>query len=159
MSETMVTRDVFKEYFRSLIEKAASDEIKVTDIIVEVSSFMKKNYENMTPDMTARTDKIIDSSIEVFDQAIKTSPDTKETRAIKKLLRTMKRSLPSAQSLIMSMECRSEIADPVVKETRVFFEKYFQVFLDAVYDITIEQTQSGTTSYAILSIFFSLIQR
>lgn len=157
MRETTVTKDVFKEYFRSLIEKTASGEIKDTDIIVEISSFLKKNYGNMTPDMKALTDKIIDTSVEIFDQAIKTSPDTKETRAIKKLLRTMKRSLPSAQSLIMDMEGKSEIADPVIKETRVFFEKYFQVFLDALYDISIEQTQSGTTSYAILSILFSFV--
>lgn len=157
MGETKVTRGVFQDNVKSLLEKAASSGGEPTDIVVEVLSFLRDNYSNMTPEMEALADKIIDASIESADQAMKTAPDTKETRAAKLLLRTLKQGLPSAQSLIMSMERRLEIADPIVTEPRVVFEKYFQAFLDAVYDVSIERTQSGTTSFAILGILFSCV--
>jgi hypothetical protein len=157
MGKMEITKEAFQGHIASLVEKAASEGHDPTDIVVNIFSFLRDNYEYMTPDMKIVADKIIDGSIEVADQATKAAPDSRETRAAKKKLRLIKQNLPSAQGLVMSIEHKSEIADPIVTETRVLFEKYFQMLLDAIYDISVEHTHSGVSSYATLSMFFSFV--
>jgi hypothetical protein len=119
---------------RDSFEKTASDPEKLQGLSVQVIQFLFKNYLNMTTEIQEITDKTIDASIEVIDSSLKNVPDTEEYRAVKRQLRTLKQCLPSAASLIADLEQKSEIKEPFIDETCVIFEKYFQVFLDAVYD-------------------------
>lgn len=149
---SQITKEIYHAFLKDSFEKAASDPEKLQELSFQALQFLSKNYLNMTTEMQEIADRVIDASIEIIDSSLKNAPDTKEYRAAKRQLRTLKRSLPSATSLIADLEQRGEIKEPVIAETRVLFEKYFQVFLDAVYD-AMEGTHRGSPSFAIISIF------
>jgi hypothetical protein len=147
-----ITKEIYHAFLKDSFEKATSDPDKVKGLSFQVLEFLTKNYLNMTTEMQEIADKVIDASIEIIDSSLKNAPDTKEYRASKRQLRTLKRNLPSAISLITGLEQKSGIKEPIINETRVLFEKHFQVFLDAVYD-AMEGTHEGSSYFAIISMF------
>ena len=153
-----ITKEKYHKYLESLFQNAASSGAEaLPKVLLEAFSFLAKNYLNLTKEMQEIADKIIDGFIEGAGSIIKEAPDTTETRQAKRLLRSLKNELPSASGLIIAMESKAEIEDPILKETRDLFEKYFQRYLDFLYDITVEESHRGKASFAKLSMLFSCI--
>lgn len=153
-----ITKEAYHKYLESLFQNAASSG---TDAMSQATSealgFLAKNYLNLTREMQEIADKIFDGCIEHVDSVIKEAPDTAETRHGKRLLRTLKHELPSASGLIMAIESKAKIEEPILIETRNLFEKYFQLYLDVLYDVSVEESHRGQASFAKLSMLFSCV--
>ena len=134
-----ITKEAYHKYLESLFQNAASSGADImSQVTFEALGFLAKNYLNLTREMQEIADKIFDGCIEHVSSAIKEGPDTTETRQAKRLLRTLKHELPSASGLIIAIESKAEIKEPILIETRNLFEKYFQLYLDVLYDISVE---------------------
>jgi hypothetical protein len=153
-----ITKEAYHKYLKSLFQNAASSGADaISKAPVEALGFLAKNYLNLTREMQEIADKIFDGCLEGVGSVIKEAPDTTETRHAKRLLRSLKHELPSAPGLIIALESKAEIKDPILKETRDLFEKYFQLYLDFLYDVTVEESHRGKASFAKLSMLFSCV--
>jgi hypothetical protein len=153
-----ITKEAYHKYLESLFQSAASSG---TDAMSQATSealgFLAKNYLNLTREMQEIADKIFDGCIEHVSSVRKEAPDTTEVRQAKRLLRTIRHELPSASGLIMAIESKAEIKEPILRETRTLFEKYFQIYLDVLYDVSVEERHRGQASFAKLSMLFSCV--
>jgi hypothetical protein len=138
-----------QRYLKTLLEKIKSKEPdELSKVLMEYLHFLAINYENLDPEMQQITDKIMETSIDNVGSALKEAPDTSEVRKGKRLYRNLKKNLPSAKSLIMSMESPIAMKGKFIKDTKVFFEKYCQVLIDALYDI-MDSSFKGIPSFAM----------
>jgi len=153
-----ITKEEFGQYFRSLLKDAPPNGHEaMSKASVEAIHFLAQNYLNLDTELQEVADKALDTYLEDVDSALKEMPDSIEKRGMKRLLRTLKGKLPSASSLIMGIESKAEIKEPILTETRNLFEKHFQLFLDALYDVSVEESQCGQASFAKLSMLFSCV--
>jgi hypothetical protein len=152
-----ITKKVYRKFLESLLENSVPGPEIGGKIILEIISFLGKNYENMDEEMQKITDGVFSGFQEQAEIFLKEAPDVAETREAKRLLRSMKHELPTAKGLIAVMESKAEIKEPIVLETRNLFEKHFQSFLDVLYDISVEESHKGEASFAKLSLLFSCV--
>ncbi len=153
-----ITKEEYDQYLEALFRNAAPKGTEaISQATAEALNFLSTNYLNLNNELQEIADKIFDGCIEHFDSALQGAPESAETRKAKRLLRTLKRELPSACGLIMGIESKADIKEPIVIETRNLFEKYFQLFLDVLYDVSVEKTNRGQASFAKLSMLFSCV--
>jgi hypothetical protein len=153
-----ITKEEYHKYLESLFQNAASSGADaISQATLEALGYLAKNYLNLTREMQEIADKIFDGCIKDVGSVIKEAPDTTETRHAKRLLRTLKHELPSASGLIIAIESKAEIKEPILIETRDLFEKYFQLYLDVLYDVSVEESHRGQASFAKLSMLFSCV--
>ena len=157
--QSKITKKDFSEYLKSLIGNTApkSGEELMQFVAAQSFHFLAENYSNMDDEMQALADKMLDDFEKHIGAALKEAPDTKEIREAKRLFRSMQGKLPSASSLIISLESKSGINEPLIAETRGLFQQYFQSYLDFLYDVSIEESHHGIPSFAKLSSLFSIV--
>ena len=148
----------YSKYLESLFRDAEPKGTEaISQAITESFNFLLTNYLNLDSELQEMADKVFDGCIEYFDSALNGALDSAETRKAKRILRTLKRELPSASGLIMAIESKAHIKEPIITETCNLFEKHFQLFLDVLYDISVEESHRGQASFAKLGMLFSCV--
>ncbi|MGO9139729.1 MAG: hypothetical protein ACLP9S_05205 [Syntrophales bacterium] len=156
--QNKVTKKESSEYLKSLIRNAVPKSLEeLSRFATQSFHFLAENYSNLDNEMQAIADKMYDELKKHFDVALKEAPDTEDIRNARRLLRAIKYELPSASLLIKALESKREVNEPAIIETRQLFEKYFQAFLDFLYDVSMEESHQGVASFAKLSLLYSVV--
>lgn len=155
----MITKEEYSKYADSLTTNIKSQSPEdLSKIGLQLFQFLLKNYSNLDAEMKVLTDKIMDECKKApFEDILKKAPDNVETRKARRLFRVIKHELPSASGLVLALESKSIILEPVILETKRLFEEHFQHFLDYLYEVSYEDSHSGHPSFAKLSMLFSIV--
>lgn len=152
----IITKEVAHKYLISLLDSAGSEPEKVTAVIFDFYLYLTKNYDSLEPDLQKDADKMFNDLTEQVGVVLNKQPDTPEMRQMRRLHKSVEKNLPTAKTLMMTLEAPSSLKDEIVVETREFFEKYCQASMDFLFEIMEEQFK-GSTPFACVSLLLSCI--
>lgn len=153
----LITKEEYKKYLDLLLTDCdLNTEEGLSKLGLQSFHFLAENYLNLDPEMEAFTDKIIDNCKDQFESVLMKTPDSAETRKVKRIFRALKNELPSAEDLIKILMSEPKNQEPILIDTGKLFEKYFQHYLDYLFDISYGQSHRGYASFAKLSMFYSI---